>query len=135
MGLSFFTSAFMAKGCDLHMRDEGDYVVKCDGDKMALMRGKAVATLQFNCHMALLVILMLSLYAITKKRFGLSNPYDLDYEMVATVEAHESKKHGHVVPQPPPSVFSLELDEDLDDDKSLSEEHNRETNGFQRVTI
>lgn len=136
MGFSFFTSAYMAKGCDLHMRGEGDYIIKCEGDSMALTRGKAVATLQFNCHMALLVTIMLPIYALRKRHNGSSNVNDLNYEMVATNDAHESKAHGHVMmPQPLPSAFSLELDEDLDDDKSLAEEQVHDTNGCHSVAV
>ncbi|KAI5084224.1 hypothetical protein GOP47_0000393 [Adiantum capillus-veneris] len=31
-------AAFISKGCLLHMRGDGDYVIKCDADSMALMR-------------------------------------------------------------------------------------------------
>eukprot|EP00250_Pteridium_aquilinum_P024726 c29517_g1_i1 orf=196-1188(-) len=136
MGLSFFTSAYMAKGCLLHMRGDGDYVIKCEGDSMALMRGKAVATLQFNCHMALLLTLALPLYAVTRRHHHRSsNLSGLNYEMVATVDAHDAKRYGDALSQPPTSAFSLDLDEDMDDDMPLSEEHHHDTNGFHRVAI
>ncbi|MCO5569610.1 hypothetical protein L7F22_023326 [Adiantum nelumboides] len=133
MGLSFFTSAFVPKGCLLHMRGEGDYVIKCDGDSMALMRGKAVATLQFNCHMALLLILFVPLYSVMRRRFGSSTSYALNYEMVATADSYIDKRRTDVLSAPPPSALSLEVDEDLDEEKFESGEHQNGANGFHRM--
>lgn len=128
MAFSFFTTTSMANGCSLHMRGEGDYVIKCnDGPNMALMRGKAVATLQFNCHMALLLTLMLPLYAITRRHHKTPDLSGLNYELVAT--------NGEEAPPSAPSAFSLDVDENLDDDKTLSDEHHNDTNGFHRVLI
>ncbi|KAI5084984.1 hypothetical protein GOP47_0001153 [Adiantum capillus-veneris] len=136
MGLSFFTTAFISKGCLLHMRGDGDYVIKCDADSMALMRGKAVATLQFNCHLALLLILFIPLYSFLRRHCGSSTSYALNYEMVATVDSHNAKSRSDVLSSPPPSAFSLELDEDLDDDeRSVSEEHRHGANGFHGVAL
>lgn len=127
MGLSFFTAAFMPKGCSLKQRGEGDYVVTCAG--MFLMRGKAVATLQFNCHMALLLAILLPLYGyFTRKDDTLANRQGLNYERLHTTESYELKRTGDERTATSPASFSLESyeDEPLPDGR-------HEGNGFQNV--
>jgi hypothetical protein len=77
MAFSFFLQATMAMGCSLRMRGEGDYVIDCGENHEdtshshahmgSLMRAKAIATLQFNGHMALLVIVAMSLFVATRR--------------------------------------------------------------------
>ncbi|KAG6581000.1 hypothetical protein SDJN03_21002, partial [Cucurbita argyrosperma subsp. sororia] len=68
MGLSFFTN-LIADGCSLHQKSRGNYTIKCKGHS-EYHRARAIATLQFNCHLALLVVLVISVYSIITYRNG-----------------------------------------------------------------
>ena len=69
MGLSFYTKNFVAHGCSLHQKSRGNYTIKCKGHP-EYHRARAIATLQFNCHLALLVILVACMYSILARRNG-----------------------------------------------------------------
>lgn len=101
MGLSFYTS-FMVHGCSLHQKSRANYTVKCKGH-MDYHRGRAIATLQFNLHLALLVILVVSLYSIMVKRNGLSEEFS-QYRPLGE-EMQQMENVG---------AFTLDSDEDLD---------------------
>ncbi|PIA62259.1 hypothetical protein AQUCO_00200325v1 [Aquilegia coerulea] len=77
MGFSFYTNA-MAQGCSLVEKSRGNYTVLCEGH-MANHRSKAIATLQFNVHLAFLVILIAGVYSIVANKFGLPGEY-LNYK-------------------------------------------------------
>jgi len=75
IAVSLFSPKWVSKGCALHEIGEGDYTVTCQG--MNLMRGQAIATLQFNCHLALLLVLLLPMYALMSKLYtGSPQHYD-----------------------------------------------------------
>ncbi|KAA8548050.1 hypothetical protein F0562_004689 [Nyssa sinensis] len=65
MGFSFY-SDLMAHGCSLHEKSRGNYTVRCKGHP-EYHRGRALATLQFNCHLAFLVVLIAGAFAIISK--------------------------------------------------------------------
>lgn len=65
IAVSVFGSTWISQGCSLKEDGEGDYTVICEG--MNLMRGQGIATLQFNCHLALLLVLLLPSYAVMCK--------------------------------------------------------------------
>ncbi|ERM93856.1 hypothetical protein AMTRI_Chr04g184170 [Amborella trichopoda] len=68
MGFSFYTN-WMPHGCALYERSHGNYTIKCKGHAEYHM-SKAVATLQFNCHLALLIVSLLCSYSLLcKKKF------------------------------------------------------------------
>ncbi|KAF6143271.1 hypothetical protein GIB67_039054 [Kingdonia uniflora] len=73
MGFSFFTN-WMAHGCDLHESSRGNFTVKCKGHP-EYHRSKAIATLQFNCHLAFLVVLIVGLYSFIARKYGVSGDY------------------------------------------------------------
>ncbi|KAJ0965523.1 hypothetical protein J5N97_026661 [Dioscorea zingiberensis] len=62
MGFSFFSSA-MAHGCDLHSRSRANYTIRCR-DHADTHRASAIATLQFNCHLALLIVTSSAVYSV-----------------------------------------------------------------------
>ncbi|KAG0452954.1 hypothetical protein HPP92_025618 [Vanilla planifolia] len=68
MAFSLFTS-LMAHGCVLIRRSRANFTVVCHahGD---LHRGSAIATLQFNCHLAGLVIVAVGIYAALADKVG-----------------------------------------------------------------
>lgn len=68
MGFSFFSSA-IAHGCYLHRRSWADYTVSCKGHP-EYHRGRAIATLQFNCHLALMVVAAVGVYAVVVNAGG-----------------------------------------------------------------
>ncbi|KAL5223883.1 hypothetical protein ABZP36_010522 [Zizania latifolia] len=61
MGFSFFTSA-IAQGCSLHAESRADYTIKCRTHD-DYHRARSAATLQFNGHLALLVLAGAAAYA------------------------------------------------------------------------
>lgn len=65
MGLSFFTG-FIAHGCALHEKSRGNYTIRCKGHP-EYHRARAIATLQFNVHLALLVVFSVGLYSMVAK--------------------------------------------------------------------
>ncbi|KAL8132372.1 hypothetical protein AgCh_008022 [Apium graveolens] len=68
MGISFF-SDLIVHGCSLHEKSRGNFTIRCKGHP-EYHRGKAIATLQFNCHLALLVAFTVGAYAVVCKKHG-----------------------------------------------------------------
>ncbi|KAL1820654.1 hypothetical protein ACET3Z_015523 [Daucus carota] len=68
MGISFF-SDLIVHGCNLHEKSRGNFTIRCKGHP-EYHRGKAIATLQFNCHLALLVAFVVGAYAVVCKKHG-----------------------------------------------------------------
>ncbi|CAN1726097.1 hypothetical protein LINPERHAP1_LOCUS360 [Linum perenne] len=61
MGISFY-SILIVQGCTLRARSRGNYTITCKGHPET-HRANGIATLQFNCHLALLVLLASALYS------------------------------------------------------------------------
>uniref|UniRef100_A0A2P2NZF9 Transmembrane protein n=1 Tax=Rhizophora mucronata TaxID=61149 RepID=A0A2P2NZF9_RHIMU len=99
MGLSFYTY-LMVHGCSLRERSRGNYTIRCKGHRED-HRGKGIATIQFNCHLALLVVFLVALYAMMAKtnrdrvNFRQYKPLGAEMQQVET--------NGH---------FTLDSDED-----------------------
>lgn len=68
MGISFFTN-LIAHGCSLHEKSRGNYTIKCTGHS-EYHRGRAIATLQFNCHLAFVVVLIVGVSSIIGRKSG-----------------------------------------------------------------
>ena len=68
MGLSFFSN-WVAHGCSLHEKSRGNYTVRCKGHP-EYHRGRAIATLQFNCHLAFLVVLVVAVFSMVSRKRG-----------------------------------------------------------------
>ncbi|XP_075498769.1 uncharacterized protein LOC142537091 [Primulina tabacum] len=73
MGFSFHTN-LIANGCALHANSRGNYTIKCKGHP-EYHRGRAIATLQFNCHLAFLVTLLVAVYSFICKKNGVSREF------------------------------------------------------------
>ncbi|XP_058761735.1 uncharacterized protein LOC131635143 [Vicia villosa] len=69
MGLSLFSSNFVAEGCNLHSVSKGNYSLRCKGHP-EYHRARAIATLQFNCHLALMVVVLVAFYSFTCGKIG-----------------------------------------------------------------
>ncbi|KAK8952013.1 hypothetical protein KSP39_PZI003803 [Platanthera zijinensis] len=68
MSFSLFTS-FLAHGCALRRRSRSNFTVSCLGHA-DIHRGSAIATLQFNLHLAGLLAVAVGLYAILAAKNG-----------------------------------------------------------------
>ncbi|KAG6470957.1 uncharacterized protein LOC122032903 [Zingiber officinale] len=97
MGFSFFTNV-IADGCFLHERGGVNYTIKCKTHQ-DYHRGRAIATLQFNCHLALLVLVGYAVYGVMAGRTDNAQGYrPLSKEMQMTDVS--------------PSNFTLDSDEE-----------------------
>jgi len=67
MGISFFTG-WISHGCILSEKSGGDYTISCEHPADG-HRGKAIATLQFNCHLALLLVCLLPAYSCLTTKY------------------------------------------------------------------
>ncbi|KAJ4972989.1 hypothetical protein NE237_006163 [Protea cynaroides] len=111
MGLSFFT-VLIVHGCTLHERSRANYTVKCKGHP-EYHRGRAIAVLQFNCHLALLVVLVVGLYSFLVGKYGIRG----DYTAYKPLSAELQNMYDH-------SRFTL--DSDGEDDEEIKEEQRAE---------
>lgn len=108
MGLSFFTS-WMAHGCFLHQVSRGNYTLTCKGHP-EFHRGRAIATLQFNCHLALMVVLFVGLYSTISWKNGVRIDSTRYRPLGAEMQSLQNS-----------AQFTLDSDDDADED---SKEHN-----------
>lgn len=68
MGISFFTG-LITNNCSFHEKSRGNFTIKCKGHG-DYHRAKAIATLQFNCHLALMVVLATGLFSVVANKKG-----------------------------------------------------------------
>nr|GLL26639.1 uncharacterized protein LOC109158093 [Ipomoea trifida] len=101
MGFSFF-SDMMVHGCSLHEKSRGNFTVKCKGSP-EYHRGRAIATLQFNCHLALLVAIVSGIFSIVCKKNGIKQESSKYRPLGAEVQQMEMGAC---------SAFTLDSDED-----------------------
>ncbi|XP_022741574.1 uncharacterized protein LOC111293103 [Durio zibethinus] len=121
MGLSFYTN-LIVHGCSLHEKSRGNYTIKCKGHP-EYHRGRAIATLQFNCHLALLVVLVVGMLSIMGKRNGVGVSGDgLPYRPLG----EEMQNMDNNV-----ANFTLNSDDDLDD--GINEEE--DDRGKEKATV
>ncbi|KAL3526010.1 hypothetical protein ACH5RR_014382 [Cinchona calisaya] len=104
MGFSFFSDLMMVHGCSLQGKSRGNYTIKCKGHP-EYHRGRAIATLQFNCHLALLVTLIVVVYGIVCKKHGIRRDL-LRYRPLGAEMQHLDGQ----------SQFTLDSDDDDVDD-------------------
>jgi hypothetical protein len=97
MGLSFYTN-LIVHGCSLHEKSRGNYSIKCKGHP-EYHRARGIATLQFNCHLALLVISAMSVYSVMAKNNGARG----DSYKPLGAEMQQMENHG---------LFTLDSDDD-----------------------
>ncbi|EFJ28666.1 hypothetical protein SELMODRAFT_411212 [Selaginella moellendorffii] len=77
--------------CWLDRNGEGDYAVHCKG-MMALHTGKAIMTLQFNLHLAMILAVVLPTYAFFHKAGGGDSSQISRQAMVSAVELAQSNR-------------------------------------------
>lgn len=71
MGFSFYSNS-ITDGCFMREKSRGNFTIRCKGHP-EFHRARAIATLQFNCHLALLVCLVAGVYSLLSKKHGVSN--------------------------------------------------------------
>ncbi|KAL0381707.1 UNVERIFIED_CONTAM: hypothetical protein Sangu_0235000 [Sesamum angustifolium] len=86
---------------------EGQFTIKCKGHP-EYHRGRAIATLQFNCHLALLVTLAIGLYSVFCKKNGINGDF-MRYKPLGVEYGGEMHLNNQ-------SQFTLDSDDDDDDD-------------------
>ncbi|GMI86918.1 hypothetical protein like AT3G01360 [Hibiscus trionum] len=106
MGFSFYTN-LMVHGCSLHEKSRGNYTIKCKGHP-EYHRARAIATLQFNCHLALLVVLVVWMLSIISKRNGVAVGITEDGLRYRPLGAEMQPMDNNV------GSFTLDSDDDLD---------------------
>ncbi|OVA16247.1 Protein of unknown function DUF716 [Macleaya cordata] len=102
----------MAEGCSLHEKSRGNFTVKCKGHP-EYHRSRAIATLQFNCHLAFLVVLIVGFYSFFCSTFGVGRDY-MNYKPLNA----ELQQLGNQ------NQFTLNYEEDDDDDDEIAVEEN-----------
>ncbi|GMJ09335.1 hypothetical protein like AT3G01360 [Hibiscus trionum] len=106
MGFSFYTN-LMVHGCSLHEKSRGNYTIKCKGHP-EYHRARAIATLQFNCHLALLVILVVWMLSVIRKRNGVAAGVSGDGLLYRPLGEEMQQMDNNV------GSFTLDSDDDLD---------------------
>ncbi|CAM6101289.1 unnamed protein product [Calypogeia fissa] len=137
MAVSLFGTKWMAQGCDLVQQSEGVYTVDCV-NMSSLMRGKALATLQFNCHLALLLLTLIPIYSVLSKVYSVPQNYERlgDSQMTEeTRELNDGRETGQELAESNYFHVLGEDDEVEEDDELELKEEVADTNGFQRVVI
>lgn len=109
MGLSLFYKNFVAEGCNLHQVSMGNYSLRCKGHG-EYHRAKAIATLQFNCHLALMVIVLVGFYSFVCGKVGnsVSSDMSLRYKPLGAEMQSLENLDGN---------FTLESDDEIEEVK------------------
>lgn len=108
MGFSFYTD-LMAHGCSLKEKSKGNYTITCKGHT-DYHRARAIATLQFNCHLSLFVVLVVVIYSIVSPRTE-GRPESMRYKpLVSEIRSFDNRQ------------FTLDSDDEVAEE--ISEENN-----------
>ncbi|KAF3943203.1 hypothetical protein CMV_030214 [Castanea mollissima] len=102
MGISFYSN-LIAHGCALHEKSRGNYTIRCKGHP-EYHRARAVATLQFNCHLALMVLLVVGIYSVVVRKHGVPGDFVQYRPLSAEMQQIENAQ------------FSLDSDDDVDEE-------------------
>lgn len=98
MGISFYSN-LITNGCSLHQKSRGNYTIRCKGH-MDYHRARAVATLQFNCHLAFLVVLIMGVYSTFVRKYGVAPDFTQYKPLGAEMQQFETAQ------------FTLDSDDD-----------------------
>ncbi|XP_074293880.1 uncharacterized protein LOC141621063 [Silene latifolia] len=69
MGFALWTPGFIAKGCSIHVEDNGHKEIRCEGEE-SLNRAKALVNILFSWNLILLVVFAASFYMFMMIVFG-----------------------------------------------------------------
>jgi len=110
MGFSFYSNA-MAHGCFLSEKSRGNFTVKCKGHP-EYHRGRAIGTLQFNCHLAFLVVVTVGVYSLVCRKVGVGGD-STRYRPIGAEMQQLDTHHGNFT-----------LDSDDENENGIQEEGN-----------
>lgn len=119
MGVSFYSNS-ITDGCFMKGKSRGNFTIRCKGHP-EFHRARAVATLQFNCHLALLVCFIVGGYSLVSRRYGVSN-HSLQYKPLGAEMQSLDLGQGQ-------GRFTLDSDED-DVDGNVVVEKSVAVNGY-----
>ncbi|KAD3641040.1 hypothetical protein E3N88_30263 [Mikania micrantha] len=102
MGFSFY-SELITDGCFMREKSRGNFTIRCKGHP-EFHRARSIATLQFNCHLALLVCLIAGVYSLVSRKHGVSNE-SMQYKPLGAEMQHLDR-----------AQFTLDSDDDEDVD-------------------
>ncbi|KAJ7974496.1 Family of unknown function (DUF716) [Quillaja saponaria] len=97
----------MAHGCYLHEKSRGNYTVKCKGHP-DYHRARGIATLQFNYHLALNVVILVGVYWVYSI-ISWKNGGQADCSQYKPLGAEMQPFENH-------TQFSLDSDDDADEE-------------------
>uniref|UniRef100_A0A251RP95 Uncharacterized protein n=1 Tax=Helianthus annuus TaxID=4232 RepID=A0A251RP95_HELAN len=117
MGLSFY-SGLITDGCFMKKKSRGNFTIWCKGHP-EFHRARAVATLQFNCHLALLVCFIAGGYSLVSRRYGVSGGA-MEYKPLGAEMQRVSMSHH--------AQFTLDSDDDDDDEDGVKDDEGVEKN-------
>lgn len=100
MGVSFYSNA-ITDGCFMREKSRGNFTIRCKGHP-EFHRARSIATLQFNCHLALLVCFIAGVYSLVSRKHGVSN------------ESMQYKPLGAEMQSLDQGRFTLDSDDDED---------------------
>ncbi|KAD3641076.1 hypothetical protein R6Q59_003694 [Mikania micrantha] len=104
MGFSFY-SELITDGCFMREKSRGNFTIRCKGHP-EFHRARSIATLQFNCHLALLVCLIAGVYSLVSRKHGVSNE-SMQYKPLGAEMQHLDR-----------AQFTLDSDDDEDVDRN-----------------
>ncbi|XP_076924557.1 uncharacterized protein LOC143587044 [Bidens hawaiensis] len=102
MGFSFY-SGLITDECFMKEKSRGNFTVWCKGHP-EFHRARAIATLQFNCHLALVVCFVVGGFSFVSRRWGGMSDEVMRYKPLG---AEMQRVSG--------AQFTLESDDDEDD--------------------
>ncbi|KAI3813178.1 hypothetical protein L1987_17895 [Smallanthus sonchifolius] len=110
MGVSFYSSS-ITDGCFMREKSRGNFTIRCKGHP-EFHRARAIATLQFNCHLAVLVCFIAGVYSLVSRKHGVSNE-SMQYKPLGAEMQHVNH-----------AQFTLDSDDDEDGNGNGKDEGN-----------
>lgn len=112
MGFSFYSN-LISDGCFMREKSRGNFTIRCKGHP-EFHRARAIATLQFNCHLALLVCFIAGVYSFVSRKHGVSHE-SLQYKPLGAEMQHLDLDQ---------TQFTLDSEEDEDDHGVVKDKEN-----------
>ncbi|XP_071694662.1 uncharacterized protein [Rutidosis leptorrhynchoides] len=105
MGFSFYSNS-ITDGCFMKEKSRGNFTIRCKGHP-EFHRARAIATLQFNVHLALVVCFVAGVYSLVSRKYGVSNESMMQYKPIGAEMQQLDLGHGQ-------GRFTLDSDDDDD---------------------
>ncbi|XP_024975236.1 uncharacterized protein LOC112513257 [Cynara cardunculus var. scolymus] len=112
MGFSFHSN-LISNGCFIREKSRGNFTIRCKGHP-EFHRARAIATLQFNCHLALLVCFITGVYSFVSQKHGVSHE-SMQYKPLGAEMQHLDLDQ---------TQFTLDSEDDEDDHGVVKDKEN-----------